>query len=98
MKLYYVYILECSDGTFYTGITNNLERRLNEHIWGINPDCYTHSRRPVKLVWHTSTNYVTQAIEYEKKIKKWSNKKKKALIDENWDELILLAKKKFKKK
>jgi len=98
MKLYYVYILECSDGTYYTGMTNNIERRIAEHKWGINPESYTHKRRPVKLVWHTTTNYVTKAIEYEKQIKKWSHNKKKALIEENWDELILLAKKKFMKK
>jgi putative endonuclease len=53
MKIYYVYILECADGTYYTGITNNLERRFTEHALGLNQDSYTHDRRPVKLAWYT---------------------------------------------
>ncbi len=41
MKRYYVYILKCSDNSYYTGFTNNIERRLNEHNSGINKECYT---------------------------------------------------------
>ncbi|MDZ7740550.1 MAG: GIY-YIG nuclease family protein [Bacteroidota bacterium] len=52
---YYVYILQCSDNSFYTGITNNLERRLKQHQAGINPDCYTFTRRPLHLVYYRFT-------------------------------------------
>lgn len=48
---YYLYILKCADNTFYTGVTNNLERRLKEHESGVNKDCYTFNRRPLKLVF-----------------------------------------------
>ncbi len=51
MNVYYVYILSCADGSFYTGITNDLERRVGEHAFGINPNCYTFERRPLKLVY-----------------------------------------------
>ncbi len=76
MKFYFVYILECSDGFLYTGFTNNLDRRLNEHKKGLNTDCYTYNRRPVKLIFSEMFNDVNQAIYFEKKIKKWSKDKK----------------------
>jgi putative endonuclease len=91
MKAYYIYILKCSDGTSYTGITNNIERRLIEHEEGINPDSYTFKRRPVELQFYESFTEVKQAIGFEKKIKKWSAQKKKALIEANWDKLKELA-------
>ena len=47
----YVYILKCSDNTYYTGVTNNIERRLYEHNEGLILNCYTHPRRPVILVF-----------------------------------------------
>ena len=50
-KLLYVYILKCSVKTYYTGITNNPERRLEEHSSGINKKCYTFSRRPLEIVY-----------------------------------------------
>ncbi len=52
MKLvhsYYVYIVECKDGFYYTGITNKLEKRINEHNEGKNITCFTYRRRPVIL-------------------------------------------------
>ena len=91
MKQYFVYILKCADGSFYTGITNNLERRFNEHQSGYNPTAYTHSRRPVELVFYTDFPDPTQAIAFEKQVKGWSRKKKEAIIDRNWDRLKLLA-------
>ncbi|MCB0486467.1 MAG: GIY-YIG nuclease family protein, partial [Flavobacteriaceae bacterium] len=51
MKIYYVYILECIDGTYYTGITSDLDQRLMEHISGKYTGSYTFNRRPVKLVF-----------------------------------------------
>lgn len=98
MKISYLYILECSDGSYYTGMTANLEKRIEEHESGKNKDSYTYSRRPVKLVFYTDFTDIKLAIEYEKQIKKWSRAKKKALIEERYDDLINLAKKKFKQK
>lgn len=94
---YYVYILECSDKTYYTGVTNNLERRFKEHEEGINPESYTHSRRPVELKWHEEFQYIDKAIDFEKRLKKWSKAKKQALIESKFEQLPDLSKKKFKK-
>ena len=95
MKLLYVYILECADGTYYTGITNNIERRLNEHQSGCNPGSYTFPRRPVEMVFYAEFTDFFAAIDKEKQIKRWSSAKKKALIDGMYDDLINLARKKF---
>ncbi|HLT53853.1 MAG TPA: GIY-YIG nuclease family protein [Flavobacteriaceae bacterium] len=91
MYLYYVYILKCSDGLTYTGITNNISRRLIEHQKGLDIDCFTFKRRPVKLIFHQEFNDVLQAIYFEKKIKKWSAKKKVALAEGTFDMLQILA-------
>jgi len=91
MKLYFVYILECFDGLLYTGFTNNLSRRIEEHQKGMNKTCFTYKRRPTTLVFHQEFNDVEQAIYFEKKIKKWSSKKKKALINGDFNRLQLLS-------
>ena len=98
MKFMFVYILECSDGSYYTGVTNNLELRLQQHDAGIHPYSYTFSRRPLKIVFHQMFLSTALAFEFETKIKKWSRAKKKALIDEHYEKLPALSKKKFKKK
>ncbi len=92
MKLYFVYIIKCNDDSFYTGFTNNLERRLQEHSSGKNEGCYTYKKRPITLVWFESFNDVLDAIATEKRIKGWSRRKKEALITENWDKLVLYSK------
>jgi len=97
MKEYYIYILECADKTYYTGFTSNLEKRIQEHESGKYKDSYTYKRRPVKLVFYASFSDVNMAIEKEKQIKKWSKAKKKALIEGKYEDLINLAKKRFKK-
>ena len=94
MNTYYVYILHCSDNTYYTGITNHLERRVNEHNTSMNITSYTYSRRPASLVFYERFTEVEKAIQFEKKIKKWSQKKKEALIEENFHLLPGLSKKK----
>lgn len=91
VKYLYVYILKCSDNTYYTGITNNPERRLIQHNRGLNKDAYTHSRRPVELAYCELFTNFNLAIEWETKIKKWSRAKKEALIKKNWDNLKLYA-------
>lgn len=92
MKYYYVYILLCSDKSFYTGMTNDLERRLNQHQSGYRKDTYTATRLPVKLKWFLQCTNPTEAIKIEKQIKGWTHRKKQALIDENWEDLITFSK------
>lgn len=75
MKYYYVYIIQCADNSYYTGITNNLERRMAEHNSGIDSYCYTYKRRPLKLVFQQQFTEVTQAIAFEKQVKGWTRKK-----------------------
>ena len=91
MKQYYVYILKCSDNSYYTGITNNVERRLTEHQQGLNRECYTYNKRPVELAFNAEFNDVAQAIAFEKQVKGWSRKKKEAIIKDKWEDLKKLS-------
>jgi len=91
MYIYYVYILKCSNNSYYTGITNDLNRRLLEHKQGKNTHCYTYNLRPVKLVYHQEFNDVLQSIYFEKKIKKWTRAKKQALINNDFDMIQILS-------
>ena len=92
MKFYFACIVLCSDNTFYTGMTNNLDRRINQHNSGYKKDSYTYSRRPIKLKWHLQCTNPSEAIKIEKQIKGWSHRKKEALINENWEDLIEFSK------
>ena len=92
MKYYYVYILLCSDESFYTGMTNDLERRFNQHQTGFRNDAYTATRLPVKLKWFLQCTSPIEAIRIEKQIKGWSHRKKQALIEENWEDLVKFSK------
>lgn len=92
MKFYFVYILLCSDKTYYTGMTNDLERRLTQHKSGYKKDAYTFSRRPIELKWHLQCTNPSETILIEKQIKGWSQRKKVALINENWDDLVEFSK------
>ncbi len=80
MKHYYVYILRCSDDSTYIGVTNNYQRRYAEHQAGIDPDSYTHDRRPVQLAYLETYGDIRDAIAREKQLQKWSRRKKEALI------------------
>jgi putative endonuclease len=91
MKTYYVYILKCSDDSYYAGVTNNLDRRVAEHSEGIDNKLYTFKRRPIQLVFCDAFNDINKAIAFEKQIIGWSKKKKEALIERNWDKLKELA-------
>ena len=95
MKIFYVYILECSDSTYYTGITSDLEKRIESHQNGTYPSSYTSSRRPVELVFFAEFTEASKAIETEKQLKKWSRAKKQALILGQFENLPNLSKKKF---
>ena len=90
-KEYFVYILLCSDDSYYTGVTNNFEYRFAQHQEGTDESCYTYKRRPLQLVCTIKFEDIKQAIAWEKQIKGWTRKKKQALIEENWNKLKELA-------
>ena len=85
MNDYFVYIVKCRDKSYYNGVTNNIERRIEEHNYGLDVKCYTFTRRPVKLIFFERFNDINKAIEFEKKLKGWSRKKKEALITGKFD-------------
>ncbi len=76
---YFVYIVECRDGTYYTGYTPDIENRLKLHNSGRGAK-YTRDRRPVKLVWCKEYRYFKKAFLEEKRIKKLPREKKEKLI------------------
>lgn len=92
MRLFYVYILKCSDASYYTGFTNDIDERVMQHNEGLIPSAYTHNRRPVELMWVEMFNDPSQGIAMEKKIKGWSRRKKEALINADWDKLVKYSK------
>lgn len=75
----YVYIVECSDGTFYTGWTNDLEKRIDMHSKGIGAK-YTRGRGPVKLIYHEEFEDKKLAMKREYEIKQFSKKQKILLV------------------
>ena len=91
MERYTVYILECRDGSYYTGLTNDIRRRVFEHNSGFNSESYTFSRRPVSLVFSYHFGNIEDAIAVEKQIKGWNRKKKEAIIAGRWDALPELS-------
>ena len=95
MQQSYVYVLLCSDNTYYTGVTSNLTQRIFQHESGFYQECYTFRRRPIEVVFYCEFTDINIAIKTEKQIKKWSKAKKLALINGDYDALPNLAKKKF---
>ena len=88
---FWVYILRCADNSYYTGHTDNLEKRLAEHHSGELP-CYTQTRRPVSLVFLQEYPTRKEALASEQQIKGWSRKKKEAMMRGDWVEVSRLAK------
>ncbi len=76
---WYVYMLRCSDKSFYTGITNNMEARLKEHNTGTAAK-YTRGRRPVTLVYRERRASRSSALRREAQIKKWRRPNKEKLV------------------
>ena len=74
--MYFIYILECSDKTLYTGITTNLDRRIKEHNDSKLGAKYTKTRRPVKLVYSKTFKNRSDASKEEARIKKLSRQQK----------------------
>ena len=86
----YLYILECSDGSFYTGSTPILERRLAEHRFGLGGQ-WTSKRLPVKLLFSEELPTLRESFEAERQIKGWRRAKKLALIERRFELLPELA-------
>lgn len=90
MKTVYVYILKCSDSSYYVGVTNDLEMRFEQHKQGVITSCYTFKKRPLELVYYELFDGPISAIAFEKKLKGWSKAKKEALIN-SWVRLKELS-------
>lgn len=91
MKSFFVYILECSDGSYYTGHTDDLEKRIMQHMHGCSKS-YTSKRLPIKLVFSQvcPTRYAAKVAE--RRIKGWCRAKKKMLIKNGWEAMQGFAK------
>ena len=88
---FYIYILLCRDGSYYVGHTDNIEVRLSQHEQRYFPYCYTARRLPVKLVFVQTTSSRSEALEAERKIKRWTRIRKQALIDGDFELLMKLG-------
>ncbi len=86
----HLYILLCADNSYYTGTSKNLEGRIIEHNNGLGGS-YTRQRMPVKLVYSEGFENYYDAFCAERRIKKWSRKKKEALINRDFEELVRLS-------
>ena len=91
MPDFYLYILKCSDGSYYTGHTDNLEARLASHQQGEIPG-YTSGRRPVELQFAQGFPSRDEAFRAERQVKGWTRRKKQALIARDWQSLQQLSK------
>lgn len=77
---WFVYIVQCSDDSFYTGVTTDLDRRVSEHNNSKRAAAYTRSRRPVELVYHESHSSQSTALKREYEIKQLDRQEKEALV------------------
>ena len=87
---FWVYILHCADDSYYTGHTDNLEKRIAEHQAG-EIEGYTSTRLPVTLVFSQGFPSREEALVCERQIKGWGRKKKEALMRSDWAEVSRLA-------
>jgi len=90
---YRVYILLCSDGSYYTGSAADVEKRLWQHQEGFSKEAYTYTHRPVKLIWCSEeVARYSEALQFERQIKGWSRAKKEALIRNDFDAIHQIVK------
>jgi len=82
MNSWKVYIVECKDGSLYTGVSNNVEKRIEVHNQGKGA-AYTNSRRPVKLLYSEDTASQSEALKREAQIKNLSRNKKLDLVNKS---------------
>ena len=90
-EAYYVYIILCKDGSYYTGLTDDLIKRFEEHVTGIYETSYTFKRRPLILKYYETIPFLKDATERELQLKGWARAKKDALIQGNFHKLQLLS-------
>ncbi|MBK8500778.1 MAG: GIY-YIG nuclease family protein [Saprospiraceae bacterium] len=90
-KFVYVYIIHCSDDSYYVGVTNSLKDRYMHHELGTNPKAYTYRRRPLKALYWEIRDSAMDGILREKQLKGWTRAKKRALIEGNISELKRLS-------
>lgn len=90
---FWVYMLRCRDGSFYTGHTDNLDVRISAHQTG-ETGGYTASRLPVEIVYTQQFTTREEALAAERQLKGWSRKKKEAMLRGDWDEVKRLSRKK----
>ncbi len=83
MAYFFVYMLKCSDNSYYLGHTDNLEKRISEHKSKVYSG-YTSTRLPVKVVFMQTFTTRYEALVAERKIKGWTRKKKEALIKKDY--------------
>ncbi len=95
MMDFYVYILKCSDGSYYVGHTDNIEKRISEHQSG-SGEGYVSARLPITVVFVEPCASRGEALEAERKLKRWSRWKKELLIMHGW-EGMKSHKKRYKK-
>lgn len=87
-----IYILQCADGSYYTGLTRrSVEERISEHMQGLDREAYTFKRRPLKLVYSEPHGRYDEAVATERRIKGWSRAKKEAYMRGEFDALVRLA-------
>lgn len=86
----YMYILECADGSYYTGSTRYLELRVLQHQNGEGAN-HTKKRLPVKLVYFEEFDRIDEAFYREKQVQGWSRRKKEALINGQHEKLPMLS-------
>ena len=92
---FWIYLLHCGDGSYYTGHTDNLEQRLVQHEAGTFGG-YTAERKPLELVYSQELPSREEALAAEMQIKRWSRRKKEALIRGDWKGVRDAARKNFK--
>lgn len=83
---YFCYILECADGTYYTGWTTDPQRRTRQHNQGNRGAAYTRQRRPARLVFVEEQPDRASAMRRERAIKKFNRRQKQALVEQKTDE------------
>ncbi|MCL2594638.1 MAG: GIY-YIG nuclease family protein [Promicromonosporaceae bacterium] len=92
----YMYMLECSDGSYYVGSTTSLEARLEQHQLGLGAQ-YTKHRLPVRLVYSAEFEKIDEAFAWEKRVQGWSRAKRQALIEDRFTDLPSLSPSRYKR-
>jgi len=86
----WVYILECRDGSFYVGCTTKIDQRIGQHQAGTYGG-YTATRRPVEVRYVAEFQTIHDAIDWERRLKRWTRAKKQAVIEGHWEALPSLS-------